>query len=529
MPLVRLVRRVLFAISAVSVLSVSADPTAQPAQSAKVVFERTQDLTLPAVQREFRGVWVATVANIDWPSKRDLTVEQQRAEMRAILDRARAIGLNAVVFQVRPTADALYRSNIEPWSAYLTGTQGKAPQPNYDPLAEWVKEAHLRGLELHAWFNPFRAGHSSDKSPPAKSHVRSRRPTLVREYGSNIWMDPSEPEAQRQSMRVVLDVVRRYDIDGVHVDDYFYPYPDEKAGEFPDDAQFQKYLAKGGKLERDDWRRDNINQFMKKFHDEVKKVKPHVKVGVSPFGIWRPGFPPSIQGFDQYAKLYADAKLWWNEGWLDYLAPQLYWPVDQTPQAYGTLLDWWAMQNLKGRHLWPGLFTSKYAAASAPDSKVKFPWTEQEINRQIDVTRATLAANPAGQTTGNIHFSMKPLQNNVGNLAGRLESGQYNAAALIPPSKWLDDKAPKKPYAKVTWEGTAARVQFRPALFSEPVRRFVVYARYGDAWRVSVSGSPREVLYVGQHNGLDADAVAVSAIDRTGNESPAMAFVRTQK
>lgn len=496
---------------------------AQGQPELEVEYERVTDVTLPAVPREFRGVWVASVANIDWPSKKGLSTAEQKAEMRAILDRCQAIGLNAVVLQIRPTADALYRSRIEPWSVYLTGKQGQAPDPGYDPLAEWVKEAHLRGLELHAWFNPFRAGHSSDTSEPHKSHVRARRPDLVRQYGNMIWMDPSEPDAQRQSMRVVLDVVRRYDIDGVHVDDYFYPYPDEKAGEFPDDAQYQKYLKKGGKLAKDDWRRDNINKFMKKFHDEVKKIKPHVKVGVSPFGIWRPGYPQGIEGFDQYAKLYADAKLWWNEGWMDYLAPQLYWNIDREKQSFEKLMNWWASENTQGRHLWPGLFTSKYAAASKPDEK-PVPWPADEIQKQIKLTRdsanqAGSGQGGAGGATGVVHFSMKALMDNMGGLAGRLESDEYAGAALVPPSPWLDDKAPKTPFAKARWEENTARVEFRPALFSEEVRRFVVYARYGQTWRVYVTGAARKVMYVGQYEGQDADVIAVTAIDKTGNES----------
>jgi len=265
----------------------------------------------PKLMREFRAAWVATVANIDWPSSKGLTTAEQKAELLAILDRAAQLRLNAIIFQVRPACDALYASELEPWSEFLTGTMGKAPQPYYDPLALAVEEAHKRGLELHAWFNPYRAGHSSSKSPVPANHVSREHPQWVRRYGSQLWLDPGEKEVQDYSLRVVMEVVRSYNIDGVHFDDYFYPYP-EKDGRgqvipFPDSSSWRRYKEAGGRLGREDWRRENVNLFVMRVSQSVHATKPWVKFGISPFGIWRPGSPPQVKGLDAYEALFADS------------------------------------------------------------------------------------------------------------------------------------------------------------------------------------------------------------------------------
>ena len=235
--------------------------------------------------RELRGLWVATVNNLDWPSRRDLTAEEQQRELVAIFDAAAAHGLNAIFLQVRPMADALYPSQLEPWSQFL----GDVPPP-YDPLAFAVAEAHKRGLELHAWFNPYR-GHAVAAN--------------AYQYGKFVWMDPGDAEVQRRSLDVVADVVRRYAVDGVHLDDYFYPYP-EKDLEFPDALTYERYKSQGGRMSLGDWRRDNINRFVRELYRSVKAIRPGVEVGISPFGIWRPHNPPQIEGLDAYDKIYAD-------------------------------------------------------------------------------------------------------------------------------------------------------------------------------------------------------------------------------
>ena len=296
----------------------------------------------PKPIREFRAAWVATVANIDWPSRKDLTTAEQKTELLAILDRAQRLRLNTVIFQVRPACDAMYASAIEPWSEYLTGTMGKPPEPYYDPLTFAVEEAHKRGLELHAWFNPYRAHHQGARSPISASHVSKTRPQLVRQYGKYLWLDPGEKDVQDYSLSVVMDVVKRYDIDGVHFDDYFYPYKEKddegRTLDFPDQASWTRFGA-GGKLGRDDWRRENVNIFIERLYRSIKAVKPAVKFGVSPFGIWRPNNPPQIQGYDAYANLYADSRKWLAKGWVDYFAPQLF-RVSSTAVALGTTAQW---------------------------------------------------------------------------------------------------------------------------------------------------------------------------------------------
>jgi uncharacterized lipoprotein YddW (UPF0748 family) len=277
---------------------------------------------------------VATVANIDWPSRPGLPAAAQQAEALALLDRARAIGLNAIVLQVRPAADALYVSALEPWSEVLSGTQGRPPEPPYDPLAFWVDEAHRRGLQLHAWFNPYRARHGRARGALAAMHIATRRPELVRRYDGLLWLDPGEPDAAAHTLAVVADVLRRYDIDGVHIDDYFYPYPAADQP-FPDDAPWLRYLKAGGTLARDDWRRDHVDRLVLALWQTVRTTRPQALLGISPFGLGRPEWrPPGIEGFSQYHRLYADVERWLAEGWLDYLAPQLYWPIARPAQSF---------------------------------------------------------------------------------------------------------------------------------------------------------------------------------------------------
>lgn len=362
---------------------------------------------LAATRPELRGVWIATVDNIDWPSRPDLPVERQKAELVRIFDRAASLGLNAVFLQVRPSADAIYPAADSPWSEYLTGAMGRPPDPPWDPLAFAVAEAHARGLELHAWFNPFRARHPSAKSPPAASHVALRRPDLVREYGKHLWLDPGDPAAHREVLAAVLDVVLRYDVDGVHMDDYFYPYPERATGgaeiAFPDDATWRRYRANGGRLRRDDWRRKNINDFVRTMYTSVKAIRKDVQVGISPFGIWRPRHPRQIRGFDAYDKLYADARLWLRRGWLDYLAPQLYWPIDRREQSFPALLRWWMAQDRRSRGVVAGMSVSR--VASGRSNAI----TADEIARQIAMTRRAGAR-------GFILFSAKALMENRGDV-----------------------------------------------------------------------------------------------------------------
>ena len=464
---------------------------------------------LPPVRREFRGVWVATVANIDWPSRPGLPADSVRAELVALLDRAAALRMNAIVLQVRPAADALYASPHEPWSEYLTGESGRAPEAGFDPLAFAVGEAHRRGMELHAWFNPYRARHPSARSPVPESHIARARPDLVRQYGAYLWMDPGEPEVRAHSLRVILDVVRRYDVDGVHIDDYFYPYPEnDSAGrpiDFPDEPSWRRYVERGGRLSRNDWRRENVNGFIRELYRGIKREKPWVKFGISPFGVWRPGHPPGIgTRFDQYEQLYADARLWLRRGWLDYWTPQLYWPISRPDLSYPVLLRWWAEQNVRERHLWPGNFTSR-TVEGAP-----VPWRAEEVTDQVWVTRGIPGA------TGNVHFSMRAFMLNPDSLNERLVAGPYREPALIPASPWLGGRRLAAPTVTVPSRSTFA-VRIQPAPGQEATW-WIVRARRGAEWSVAVIpgwelyGELREV------EGAPVDLVVVTPVDRLGVE-----------
>jgi len=488
----------------------------------------------PAPSAEFRAVWVATVDNIDWPSKRGIPTDQAKAELVRIFDKCQELNLNAVIFQVRPSTDALYDSKIEPWSEFLTGQQGLAPSPYWDPLAFAVEEAHKRGMELHCWFNPYRSVHPAQKGPVAPNHISKTNPSVVKQYGTYLWMDPSEPAVQRRSMEVMLDVVRRYDIDGVHIDDYFYPYkvkgPDGNLLDFPDGASYNRYLRAGGKLKRDDWRRRSVDDFIERLYGEIKKTKKWVKFGISPFGIYRPGVPEGIKaGVDQYADLYADALKWYQQGWCDYFTPQLYWPIKQTPQSYPVLLKWWAENNPAKRHFWPGNFTGR---TNPSDGN----WPAQEVVDQINLTR-----RHAG-STGNVHFSMKAFMRDFNGIATTLKKGPYSKPALIPPSPWLGNRKPSEPQVltskvddivrknrispvhvkrgwKLNWhQPDAEDVRFYAVAFGKRFGSRVVWSK----WKVQGGSSATFTQSVAEPYRL----VAIRAVSKTGIVGDAMVFER---
>ena len=441
---------------------------------------------------------MATVGNIDWPSRPGLAPDAQRREAVAILDLAVRTGLNAAILQVRASADAFYASPFEPWSAYLTGEQGRAPDPPYDPLAFWCDAAHDRGLLLHAWFNPFRARVAGARYEESAGHVARSRPDLVRPYGSALWLDPGEPEARDLTLKVVLDLVRRYDLDGIHIDDYFYPYPIPDPAHpgqelpFPDDASWAKAQAAGVTGSRGDWRRQNISGLIERINAESKAIKPQILFGISPFGIPRPGQPAVARGFDQYDKLAADALLWLEKGWADYFAPQLYWKVDAPGQPFQPLLDYWIAANPKGRHIWPGLSISR--VSDRPDG-----YAPEEILRQIALIRATPGA------TGQVLFSFKSLPANRRGIADRLREAPYREPALVPLTPWITAKAPAPPLI----EGET----IRPAPSESPFL-WAIHARAeaGSTFRLRPARPTR----------IEPGEDAVMAVDRLGNLSEAV-------
>jgi uncharacterized lipoprotein YddW (UPF0748 family) len=493
-------------------------PAASAAQMAGVYAPSLPDETMaPPVPREFRGVWIATVDNIDWPSRPGLPVDSAKAELVALLDRAIWLNLNAVIFQVRTAADALYRSELEPWSVYLTGRSGRAPSPAWDPLAFALAEAHRRGLELHAWFNPYRARYRGDSGPLSTKHVSTTMAPVVKRYGPYLWMDPGEPSVRAHTLKVILDVVKRYDIDGVHIDDYFYPYPerDRRGREipFPDATSWNKYVKGGGKLGRQDWRRQNVDLLVEALYKGIKDTKPSVKFGISPFGIWRPGYPASVRGLDAYQSLYADSRRWLNEGWADYFVPQLYWQVRAPAQSYPTLLAWWAEQNGHGRHLWPGNGTFKVTDAGSAR------WPASEVVSQIQATRDQPGAS------GNVHFNMTALVRSSDALADRLATGPYAALALVPASPWLSAANPSSPSVRASPGDRRLALSITSAVAVDrtavsPPRWWLVRARYGDGWRALVVDAKTETVDVpASADGTLPDVVVVNAIDHAGVES----------
>jgi uncharacterized lipoprotein YddW (UPF0748 family) len=453
----------------------------------------------PKPIREFRGVWVATVANIDWPSKPGLSVSEQKRELLTILNHTVDLKLNAVIFQVRPACDAMYASSIEPWSEYLTGRMGQAPAPFYDPLAFAVSEAHKRGLELHAWFNPYRAHHFKSLSAITANHISRTRPQLVKSYGKYLWLDPGEPEVQDYSLSVVMDVVKRYDIDGVHFDDYFYPDRDDAGvtADFPDDASWRRFGQHSG-LSRDDWRRENVDGFVQRVYKAIKANKPWVKFGIGPFGIWRPGYPSSIHGMDAYGTLYADSRKWLQEGWVDYFTPQLYWQIGPPAQSFPTLLTWWSEQNLKHRHLWPGL--GVYQAKR---------WKPDEIQRQIALTRQQSGVS------GYVLYSMSKLETNVA-LKNSLGRDLNASPALVPPSPWLG-AAPEKPRIVANNRVLGSKLSWSPGDTNSVIRWWVIQTKAFNDWKTEIvpAATSGKVL-----DGTP-ESLAVTAIDRAGNASAA--------
>ncbi len=466
--------------------------------------EEAFKVNLPTINREFRAAWVATVANINWPSKRNLTTEQQKAEAIALLDILENNNFNAVIFQARPSGDAMYKSNYEPWSYFLTGETGKSPSPYYDPLEFWVEEAHKRGIELHVWLNPYRAHHSSGGAVTSESMVKKSPDNIVRLKNGMYWFDPADQRTQNHVSDVVKDLVKRYDIDGVHFDDYFYPYASYNGGaDFPDNVTWAKYQSKGGKLSRADWRRENVNTIIERIYKEIKAEKPYVKFGISPFGIWKPGYPAGITGSSQYDELYADAKLWLNKGWVDYFSPQLYWPIDSKGQSFPKLLEWWKSENTQNRHLWPGLNTVEVKANNRTS----------EIMNQVQV-----AGNILQDNIGAIHWSIAGLTKNP-EMLNSLKNGPYKAKALVPKMDWINITSIEKPKMLVKNNNNEVEVNWKDNQ-AKNITQWILYMQYNDNWDYKLLDANTTAFGVAKsRNGQKLNAIALKAIDRAGKES----------
>jgi len=386
---------------------------------------------------EFRGVWIATVENIDWPSQKGLSVEQQKAEFIQILNMHQRNGMNAVIVQVRPAADAFYPSPYEPWSEYLTGKQGIPPSPFYDPLEFMINETHKRGMEFHAWLNPYRAVFHVGKSSISPSHVSKVHPEWFLTYGTTRYFNPGLPQVREHVCKVVKDLVMRYDLDAIHMDDYFYPYRID-GKEFPDGKAYQKY---GNGLSKDDWRRSNCDSIIKQLHDTIKAVRPLMKFGISPFGVWRNKSQDSLgsdtrAGQTNYDDLYADILLWLSEGWIDYVVPQLYWERGHKLCDYDTLLAWWN-EHTYGRQLFIGHGVYRAGSNAAWRNKDELPMEIQKL-REYETT------------DGSVYFSSKNFNRNPNGWCDSLQQNYYRLPALPPPMLWIDSTLPQKPIAATT-------------------------------------------------------------------------------
>ena len=460
-------------------------------------------LNLPEVNREFRAAWIATVANINWPSKNNLSTQQQKDEAIKILDLLKNANFNAVIFQARPSSDAMYNSKLEPWSYFLTGGIGKSPTPFYDPLDFWILEAHKRGMELHVWLNPYRAHHTTGGAITQESIVKKMPEQIIKLRNGMYWMDPSDEKTQDHVSEVIKDLVKRYDIDAIHIDDYFYPYKEYNGGkDFPDNRTWNMYQKTGGNLSRADWRRANVNKFIKRIHDEIKLEKSYVQFGISPFGIWKPGFPEGIQGSSQFDELYADAKLWLNQGWLDYFSPQLYWKNDG-PQSFPALLKWWESENTKKRHLYPGLNTVGMNGVSDRPA---------EIVNQINITRNILK-NSAGE----IHYSVDGLSKSPAML--NAVKNAYQTQALVPKTPWIKMDALAKPILFAEKNSSDVNVKWNATDFSK-VFQWILYVKYGEVWETEIlekNTIAKNLPLI--KNGKKLNTVAVKSVDRLGNES----------
>ena len=440
----------------------------------------------PSPLKEVRAVWVASVTNIDWPTSKNLTPAQQRSEFITLLDRHKQNGINTIIAQIRPTCDAFYISSIEPWSEWLTGTQGTPPNPLYDPLTFMIEEAHKRGMELHAWVNPYRAVLNKNTSSVHSSHVSKRKPQWVKEYGVYKWLDPGNPEVMDYVTSVIMDVVRRYDIDGIHFDDYFYPYPQTNVT-FEDDSTFILYPR--GFTNKDDWRRNNVNMLVKMVHDSIKSVKKHVKFGISPFGIWRnQSTDPNgsaTSGFQSYDQVFADSRKWIQEGWVDYINPQIYWNIGFPPARFEVLTPWWN-NNAYERQVFVG-----HAAYKIGNGSQDTTWLNPtQMGNQIRLIRTY------ENVKGSVFFSSKSITNNLLGVQDSLRNDLYKYPSLIPPMPWLDSVPSLPP---VPGEFTVTPLSVRVTWSHPPAAsdgdlpfRYILYKYTGTAHPDSIANYQRK-------------------------------------
>lgn len=493
--------------------------------SLPLIFGLSCDEPMPALpKREFRAVWVATFHNIDWPSARNLSSSKQKDEFVRLLDYQNRMGMNAMVVQVRPSGDAFYTSRYAPWSEYISGTQGLPPSPYYDPLKFMVESCHERNMEFHAWLNPFRAVSHTRFSSVCAQNIVNKHPEWTFQYGSRLYLNPGLPKVRDYLVRVVMEVVRNYDVDGIHFDDYFYPYP--KNGEsLPDEETF--YVYGTGFPDINSWRRNNIDLFIEALSDSIRAVKPHVKFGVSPVGIWRNRSQDHRgtavrSNFSSYDMLHADVRTWLQKGWIDYVAPQVYFNIKHPTADYAVVVPWWA-QNSFGRHVYVGqaLFKSKKPQSSSWRDPEQLP---QQLKLNLRYP----------QIKGSIFFSANSFDTNPMGIEQVLRHERYRFPALIPPMTWKDSIPPFAPAelkVKAMDNGDAFLYWSIPqtAADGDTASYYVVY-RFLQSSRIDLQ-DPSNILQISKsrtfvdrlRNPQKDYTYVVTSVDRMHNESKTVA------
>jgi uncharacterized lipoprotein YddW (UPF0748 family) len=488
-----------------------------------VVKGRDKIKKMPVPKREMRAVWVATVNNIDWPSKPGLSSDQQQAEIRQLLDYHKSSGMNTIIMQVRPCADAFYPSATEPWSRYLKGEQDAAPEPFYDPLEYFISECHKRGMEFHAWFNPYRIKQNM-KDQLAPKNVFNQHPEWGWTYGERIYLDPGNPEVRVYLLKVVSEVVAKYDIDAVHFDDYFYPYKVE-GNAIPDQATFKKYSRGYSPGKIDDWRRDNVNLIIQMLSESIKEVKPWVKFGISPFGVWRnvsadPEGSATSAGTSDYDDLYADVIKWQREGWIDYIMPQIYWEIRHRSADFKTLANWWAKYSY-GRAIYAGHALYKLDKAS----KINAWQSSDQLVNQINIVRSI------ANLKGSAWFSSSQFRRDLDGFQERLKRKLYPSPAIVPEMPWIDSAIPPAPAnltidaaengQTVKWEAAGGNNEMQKA-------RFYAIYRSKNKRRLNIDKPQNLINVTGEQGFFLRDSgkkhkrkyyYCITALDRMNNES----------
>ena len=465
-------------------------------------------------KREFRAAWIATVANIDWPSKPGLPSDEQKQEFIKRLDDLKALGCNVAIVQVRPASDAFYDSKIEPWSRYLTGAQGEPPVPYYDPLTFMVEETHKRNMEFHAWFNPFRALMDSKVNPNPPSHVTKTHKDWIISYGGKSYIDPGNSLAREYVLDVIADEVKRYDIDAVHLDDYFYPY--KVPGKPFNDAK--SYARSGDGMDKDDWRRHNVDVFIQALGSRIKHIKPYVKFGISPFGVWRnntkdPEGSCTKAGTSCYDDLYSDVKLWMQKGWIDYLLPQLYWEHNHRVAAFDILMPWWYGHCYK-RHVYYGLGVyrmTEHNNRAWADGK-ELMWQLRDIRKGCP------------ENSGYAFYSASCFDKIRASVKDSITEHITQYPAFPPAMPWMDSTAPAIPTLAVKVDAKGTQLSWQINNPKKEKLRFAVY-RFMNNEAINIDRADKIVSVQQTNEFVDATVrgkeytYVVTALDRLWNES----------